>query len=176
MSNPQVEVTRVHPRRRPVLNTTLPSLVADSASGTSNMCLKKGETFHTPTSPPSNNHDPVLNIRSLPRRCPTSLEAITDSEERMAFILDRLTLDSPEDQRQDSPPTQNDLPAPRSVEQAHPGAESPSSSTSSLDDDDMSSTGGEKIHEDHGHESDSGLGTSVSSGEDISGQTRGEYI
>jgi len=51
--------------------------------------LKKSSTFHTPTSP-SGEHDPILNIPSLPRRSLTSskdLEALTAGDDRIAQIL-----------------------------------------------------------------------------------------
>lgn len=96
MTASQLEPVRVHPRRRPVLNSTLPSLDTEP-DVSSKMCLKKGETFNTPTSPPSAEHDPILNIRSLPRRSPTSLDGIAASEQRMASILERLTLDDRDD-------------------------------------------------------------------------------
>lgn len=51
--------------------------------------LKKSSTFHTPTSP-SGEHDPILNIPSLPRRSLTSskdLEALTTGDDRIAQII-----------------------------------------------------------------------------------------
>lgn len=164
MSKPQVEIARVHPRRRPVLNADLPSLVTESAES-SKMGLKKGETFHTPTSPPSNDRDPVLNIRSLPRRCPTSLEAIAASEERMTSILNRLTLDSPEDSGEE--PSD-------STERASKAATGPASSASRSRRSSVGDDSKEKSqNQEHGHESDSGLGTSVSSNEELAGETTG---
>ena len=161
MSTTKVDSARVHPRRRPVLNADLPSLTTESAESCK-MSLKKGETFHTPTSPPSTERDPILNIRSLPRRCPTSLEAITASEERMTSILNRLTLDCPEESKEKDSET-------------HPkGSDStPSKSNAGKD----SVTNGSRRSSiagrddsnktrEHGHDSDSGLGTSVSSNED----------
>ena len=94
----QVETARVHPRRQPVLNNALPSLVTEAPSS-SKMPLKKGETFHTPTSP-AKSLDPVLEIRALPRRSPTSLETLTATEERMTSILSRLTLDAAEEREE----------------------------------------------------------------------------
>lgn len=154
-----VEPTGVHPRRRPVINTALPGQLTDSYSGSSKMRLKKGETFHTPTTPSSNERDPVLNIRSLPRRSPTSLEAIAASEQRMASILERLTL---EDRQGDSPEsTRNDLSVSQGPLDAHVGPDTPSES--------CPSESGREIHSKenklqvHSYESDSGLGSSVGS-------------
>ncbi|KAJ5930049.1 hypothetical protein N7466_005542 [Penicillium verhagenii] len=142
MSKSHVDSTRVHPRRRPVLNADLPSL--------------KGETFHTPTSPPSTDRDPILNIRSLPRRCPTSLDALAASEERMTSILNRLTLDSPKDSGEESSHSGVKA-AQESVKKTPTGLKSGSrtSRRSSVDD-------SLKKAEGHEHDSDSGLGTSVS--------------
>lgn len=136
MTASQLEPVRVHPRRRPVLNSTLPSLDTEP-DVSSKMCLKKGETFNTPTSPPSAEHDPILNIRSLPRRSPTSLDGIAASEQRMASILERLTLDDRDDD-------------------------------SNAERDDVSETKTEQPV--HSHDSDSGLGSSVSSAESVDGK------
>ncbi|KAJ5668503.1 uncharacterized protein N7477_007073 [Penicillium maclennaniae] len=135
MTASQLEPVRVHPRRRPVLNSTLPTLDTEDVS--SKMCLKKGETFNTPTSPPSAERDPILNIRSLPRRSPTSLDGIAASEQRMASILERLTL---EDGADDSNASQDDFSQKKSEQPVH------------------------------SHESDSGLGSSVSSAESVDGK------
>jgi hypothetical protein len=102
------------------------------------MCLKKGETFNTPTSPPSAERDPVLNIRSLPRRSPTSLDGIAASEQRMASILERLTLEDRDD-----------------------------GSTASQEGDVSEKKTDQPVHS---HESDSGLGSSVSSAESVDGE------
>lgn len=163
MSAPDVKPTRVHPRRRPVKTEALPSLATDSAETKSNMPLKKGETFHTPTTP-SNGKDPVLNVRSLPRRSPTSLESIAASEQRMASILERLTLDDT-DTAEESAPAKDD------ASKAHVDLQSPASAASghlSMDDADLHALWDRKVRHDSGHESDSGLGTSVSSCEVLS--------
>jgi hypothetical protein len=128
------------------------------------MQLKKGETFNTPTSPPSNDSDPVLNIRSLPRRSPTSLDALALSEQRMASILERLTLD---DQPEETSSPAENVDSLNESESAVSGASKPSS------EDGYDLFPSQKKHQqqqqqqqrdhDHGHESDSGLGSSVSS-------------
>jgi len=55
------------------------------------MPLRKGATFHSPSSPSSSDDDPILNVRSLPRRSPTSPQALEDlvaaSEDRVASII-----------------------------------------------------------------------------------------
>ncbi|KAJ5692647.1 Zinc finger C2H2 [Penicillium macrosclerotiorum] len=163
MTSTQVENARVHPRRRPVINTALPALDTDSLPVSSKMQLKKGETFNTPTSPP-NDRDPVLTIRSLPRRTPTSLEAIAASEQRMASILERLTLeDKPEGSAEtEDHPVSHGLVAP-----TEPG--STSASPSYKDGQDLFTD--KKIQEEQAQDSDSGLGSSVGSAETLSEST-----
>ncbi|KAJ5111487.1 Zinc finger C2H2 [Penicillium argentinense] len=159
MTVAQVDAGRTHPRRRSNLNSALPSLQTEPPSGTSKMPLRKGETFNTPTSPPSGDRDPVLSIRSLPRRAPTSLEAITSSEERMASILNRLTLDdSPKEKS--SAPAKDDQPSSR--------AASKSGGKDSDSRDDHNSPHNKTTSSEEGHDSDSGLGSSVSSVESMS--------
>lgn len=136
MTTSQLESVRAHPRRRPALNDALPVLVTDPHAGSSKMPLRKGETFNTPTTP-STERDPVLNIRSLPRRTPTSLEAIAASEQRMTSLLGRLTLESEEQQ-----------------------SDSSSSADANEAGTDFSS---KKMRISHSHGSDSGLGSSISS-------------
>ncbi|KAJ5510655.1 Zinc finger C2H2 [Penicillium expansum] len=162
MSAVQTEPSRVHPRRRPVLNTALPTLSSDSPD--SKMPLKKGETFHTPTSPPSSDRDPVLNFRSLPHRSATSLEAITVAEERMTSILGRLTLEPTEDQSSETAGSESPLES--GLARSNSQSNSPRSSNEEdrgipipLDE--------KKASQQHSHESDSGLGTSVSSEEGL---------
>ncbi|KAJ5520408.1 Zinc finger C2H2 [Penicillium fimorum] len=164
MSAIQTEPSRVHPRRRPVLNTALPTLSSDSPD--SKMSLKKGETFHTPTSPPSSDRDPVLHVRSLPHRSATSLEAITAAEERMTSILGRLTLEPTEDQSLQVAGGESLLESGLVRSNSKSMSNSPCSSNEEgrsipipLDE--------KKPHQQHSHESDSGLGTSVSSEEGL---------
>src|SRR5437773_7230984 len=87
-----------NPRRRS-FKATLPPLStfsnpANSATcrrpGHHNMQLKKGATFHSPKTPPSEELDPILNFPTLPRRsptCPRSLEDVLAAEKRMAAFL-----------------------------------------------------------------------------------------
>ena len=165
MESAQFDSTRAHPRRRPVINTTLAPEAESSSS--SKMQLKKGETFNTPTSPPSSDRDPVLNIRSLPRRSPTSLDAITASEQRMASILERLTLD---DQPEEKSSSADDMDA---VKPESNSADSTASKPSSEDGYNLFPVEKKEQEEqqqqdpEHGHESDSGLGSSVSSRESL---------
>jgi hypothetical protein len=172
MVSGQFESARVHPRRRPVINT---SLTPEAESSSSKMQLKKGETFNTPTNPPSSDRDPVLNIRSLPRRSPTSLDAIAASEQRMASILERLTLD---DQPEDNSSSVDTLEGLRSVHEVNAEAKSAISTPSTPSSEDgydlfpldkkeqqQQQNQQHQRDQDHDHESDSGLGSSVSSRE-----------
>lgn len=167
MTASQVDTGRLHPRRRPNLNSNLPTLQTESPSGTSKMPLRKGETFNTPTSPPSSDQDPILSIRSLPRRAPTSLDAITSSEERMASILDRLTLDdSPE--KKPSTVTKDDRTSSRKASGAGVTKTKSHEQSSKSNDENQSSPEDKKTIVEEGHESDSGLGSSISSVESTS--------
>lgn len=85
--------THTNPRRR-YITTAAPTL--DSHHPPSpyhgyEPNLRKSSTFHCPTPPPSEEHDPILNIPSLPRRsptCPRALEnAVAAGERRIANIL-----------------------------------------------------------------------------------------
>ncbi|KAI9794317.1 MAG: copper-binding transcription factor [Piccolia ochrophora] len=55
------------------------------------MSLRKGATFHSPTTPPSDTCDPILHIPSLPKRsptCPRILDAVVAAgERRMAALI-----------------------------------------------------------------------------------------
>lgn len=166
MTASQVDSGRMHPRRRPNLNSNLPSLQTESPSGPSKMPLRKGETFNTPTSPPSSDQDPVLSIRSLPRRAPTTLDAITTSDQRMASILDRLTLaDSPEEK----PSTKSNADPTRSRANSAAGVNDAATKKSSNGDGaNKSSSQDKKVSSEEAHDSDSGLGSSISSVESMS--------
>lgn len=144
------------------MNDALPSLKPDSSPESAKMPLKKGETFHAPTTPLAGK-DPALNVRSLPRRSPTSLDSIAASEQGMASILERLTLD---DSPEESAPVKDEPPVSRGLSKARIEADSPISTASrrsSMDSAHISPVWDKKVRHDSGHESDSGLGSSVSS-------------
>lgn len=179
MSVSESEVMRIHPRRRPF--KAAPSSVAPgqspnpqnpSPSGSPAIRLRKGETFNTPTSPPSEDRDPLLDFRSLPRRSPTctkSLEDIAAGEERIIDILGNLSIDSTDSPNSDNSRVGEDLPVPTAIVQAHIRAsantEAPEAFTNSppslLPSSPMNSP--KKAWNDTFHASDSGLGSSVSS-------------
>ncbi|KAJ5768660.1 Zinc finger C2H2 [Penicillium manginii] len=155
MTASQVDTGRMHPRRRPNLNSNLPSLKTESPSGPSKMPLRKGETFNTPTSPPSSDQDPVLSIRSLPRRAPTSLDAITTNDQRMASILDRLTL---ADSSEEKPSTKSKADLARSRANSAAGANDTDTKKPSNDDGkNQSSSENKEVSSEEAHDSDSGL-------------------
>lgn len=92
--------------------------------------LTKSATFHSPTSPSSNDDDPILNIQFLPRRsstCPKALEdAVAAGEKRVARLLgvvDR-SLSGLENFTTDTHDTlgAEDLPVPRFMLDAHVGS------------------------------------------------------
>ena len=66
-------------------------VLEDVRSVTASLPLKKASTFHSPTTPPSHDYDPILNIPSLPRRSPTCPKALEDAvacgERRVAQFL-----------------------------------------------------------------------------------------
>lgn len=95
----------------------------------SNQPLKKSATFHSPTTPPSQDDDPVVNIPLLPKRsptCPKALEnAVAAGQTRIAHILgvvDR-SLSGLETFSSDSQETlrAEGLPIPRFMLDAHVG-------------------------------------------------------
>lgn len=91
--------THTNPRRR-YITSAPPTLDSHYLSPThhviepNNSVLKKSSTFHCPTSPPSEEHDPILNIPSLPRRsptCPKAMEnAVAAGVRRIANIIGAL--------------------------------------------------------------------------------------
>lgn len=195
MSVSESEVTRIHPRRRPF--KAAPSSVAagqspnpqnPSPSGSPAIRLRKGETFHSPTSPPSEDRDPLLDFRSLPRRSPTctkSLEDIAAGEERIIDILGNLSLDSTDSPNSDNSRVGDDLPVPTAIVQAHirasanteaPEASTTNSPPSLSPSSPMNSP--KKAWNDTFHASDSGLGSSVSSAdsEPPSCQKQGKFL
>lgn len=72
-----------NPRRRQ-FHVAPPSLLSGSA-------FKKGATFHSPTSPKSQEHDPILNISTLPQRSSTCVQdleaALAAGQSRVLSIL-----------------------------------------------------------------------------------------
>ncbi|KAI4236100.1 MAG: hypothetical protein LQ349_002752 [Xanthoria aureola] len=122
---------QLNPRRRyltkdsPHPTFSLPSAsrhhdVAFQLSST-NLPLKKSSTFHSPTTPPTQEDDPIVNIPLLPRRsptCPKSLEdAVAAGEKRIQNLIGAVdrSLSGLETFSNDSQETlrADDLPVPR---------------------------------------------------------------
>jgi len=166
-----------NPRRRNSYNTRSsatshqPMYTSDTSAATNyTSSLKKSSTFHTPTSP-SQEHDPILNIPSLPRRSLTSskdLEALATGDDRIAQILGAVdrSLSGLESFSSDSQDTL--------VAEAHPvplfmlHAKVGDSDSMEIDND-RSSTHPSQSHRSgytkKHHASDSGIGSTVSSSE-----------
>ena len=128
MTSPQL-----NPRRR-YLNGETPTSFPQPlrthispSTADSDRSLRKSSTFHSPTTPPAQDEDPILNVPSLPRRsptCPKALEnAVAAGERRIAHVLgvvDR-SLSGLETFSNDSQETlrAEDLPVPRFMLDAH---------------------------------------------------------
>ncbi|KAL4897611.1 hypothetical protein BDV59DRAFT_168088 [Aspergillus ambiguus] len=162
---------RRHPRRRPASagktppHLSLLNLHDKPSTESSNPRLCKSETFHSsPT-----HSDSRLRLPSPPHRsstCPAALEAIAAGKQRMSKILDTLDLDSFSTSKSNAT-LEDDLPVPRSILRLHLDSlntssrpESPSGSQSSPKPAHI-----EKVNH---HTSDSGLGSSVCSEENMS--------
>ncbi|OAX80634.1 hypothetical protein ACJ72_05026 [Emergomyces africanus] len=186
MSAPQV-----HPRRRPLYKSLLPHLstttFSSSPCGPSpssssdqspdptcrrstphSMRLRKGATFHSPTTPPSEDSDPILNIHSLLRRsptCPRSLEdAMAAGEKRMALFLDKFerNLSGLGGDSSISSLFDNDSPIPRGMLQAQIFPADPLNTDSDSIKPEIHSKAARSSDLHHRHSCDSGLGSSVS--------------
>ncbi|KAK8049025.1 zinc finger transcription factor ace1 [Apiospora phragmitis] len=134
-----------------------------------NLALRKGATFHSPTTPPSSPPASTFKVPSLPRRSQTSLDDVIDSHRRRVMM----TLGHIEDTLSSKPETStsrrsfpdDSLPVPKGF-LGHSVAEASSQELGTM----------ETEHEterrvlrprnrrsSRHHESDSGLGTSVAS-------------
>ena len=165
-----------NPRRR-YLNRAIPTSPGHSSQNNnghptlpfidSNLPLKKSATFHSPTTPPSQDDDPIVNIPLLPRRsptCPKDLEnAVTAGQTRVAHLIgvvDR-SLSGLESFSSDSQETlrAEDLPVPRFMLDAHVGE------PTKMDIDELptSSSPPNRQHQPRRkhHSSDSGIGSTV---------------
>jgi hypothetical protein len=171
MTSPQPNPRRRYLNRATPTTSSFPSYNDQNypklASIDSNQPLKKSATFHSPTTPPSQDDDPVVNIPLLPKRsptCPKALEnAVAAGQTRIAHILgavdrslsglETFSSDSQETLRAES------LPIPRFMLDAHVGepdgmdVDQPPDSTSPLT---CQHQPGRKHHS-----SDSGIGSTV---------------
>lgn len=167
-----------NPRRRHLnsnnlsITSSLPSLhhvIQDHAAA--NLSLRKSSTFHSPTTPPSQDDDPIVNFLLLPRRAPTCPKALGDvvaaGEKRIQDIigavdrslsgLETFSTDSQETLRAEG------TPVPRFMLETRPD---------SLDrmDIDPSTTPSQRPIKEHSrrkhHSSDSGIGSTVTGSEE----------
>ena len=156
--------------------TSSQHVLEDVQSITASLPLKKASTFHSPTTPPSHDYDPILNIPSLPKRsptCPKALEdAVASGERRVAQFLgvvDR-SLSGLEKFSSDSQATlrADELPVPRFMVDTHI-VETDDMDIDSLPDHAASAS----PHHNHRrsvpkhHASDSGIGSTITDSEDI---------
>ena len=126
-----------NPRRRLLSKDIPPSTSCNTTSThdaapnplSTNLPLRKSSTFHSPTTPPSQDDDPIVNIPLLPRRsptCPKDLAAVADTgDDRLRQLIggvDR-SLSGLETFSTDSQDTlrAEDFPLPRGVLDVHAG-------------------------------------------------------
>lgn len=132
MASPQT-----NPRRRNLNSEALPALrqslhtrfsLEETSTTESARALRKSSTFHSPTTPPAQDEDPILSIPLLPRRsptCPKALEnAVAAGERRVADLLGAVDrslsgLDGFSTDSQKTLTPLEDCPVPRFVLDAH---------------------------------------------------------
>lgn len=145
------------------------------------LLLRKSATFHSPTSPSSNEDDPILNIQFLPRRsstCPKALEdAVAAGEKRAAHLLgvvDR-SLSGLENFTTDTQDTlrAEDLPIPRFMLDAHVANLDQMDIDLAPNQNDDFSRQNRKVQKHH--TSDSGIGSTVTGSEQSSRSQAGMF-
>lgn len=139
-----------------------------------NLPLRKSSTFHSPTSPPDQEDDPILNIPCLPKRSPTSpkdlQDAVAAGEKRAANILGVLEHNLP-GSRDPSTDSLNkygveDLPVPRFLIKAQVGELNRMDIDEPDDHHHINPSLGRRQAHKH-HSSDSGIGSTVTDSEDM---------
>ena len=162
-----------NPRRRQSSNTSTSAYSSKASQNFNaislkttvpNLSLRKGSTFHSPTSPRSIDHDPILSVPSLPRRSPTcskQLEAaIAAGDGRIAQLIGAVerSLSGLETFSSDSQETitPEALPVPRFLIDAS------AQDGDSMDIDSTSPRPVPRTHRKH-HSSDSGIGSTETS-------------
>jgi len=130
--------------------------------------LRKSSTFHSPTTPPAQDDDPILNIPLLPRRsptCPKALEnAVAAGERRIANLLGAVDrslsgLDGFSADSQETLTPAEDLPVPRFLLDAHL-VDADSMDVDIKQDDVLTPERKHRPTRKH-HRSDSGIGSSI---------------
>lgn len=136
--------------------------------------LRKSATFHSPTSPPDQEDDPILNISRLSKRSPTCPKALEDAvaagEKRAANILGVFehNLLGSRDSSSDSMRILGveDLPVPGFLIKAHVGGLDSMDIDQPDDHHHINPSRGRRQAHKH-HSSDSGIGSTVTDSEDI---------
>lgn len=139
-----------------------------------NLPLRKSSTFHSPTLPPDQEDDPILNIPRLPKRsptCPKDLEdAVAAGEKRAANILGVFEHNLPGSRDPSTDCLNNygveDLPVPRFLINAHVGELDCMDIDQPDDHHHINPTLGRRQAHKH-HSSDSGIGSTVTDSEDM---------
>ncbi|KAL8842738.1 MAG: hypothetical protein Q9170_000394 [Blastenia crenularia] len=170
-----------NPRRRLLINHNPPAtstislphhVPLDHASV--NRPLRKSSTFHSPTTPPTQDEDPIVNIPLLPRRAPTCPKALGDAvaagEKRIQDLIGAVdrSLSGLETFSTDSQETlrAEDLPVPRFMLDSHVGG------PDHMDIDPLSPPKTpyqfRPRHQRKHHSSDSGIGSTVTGSDDSS--------
>jgi hypothetical protein len=147
-----------------------------------NLTLRKGATFHSPTTPPSSPPASTFKVPSLPRRSQTSLDDVIDSHRRRVMM----TLDHIEDTLSSKPETStsrrsfrdDSLPVPKGF-LGHTVAETSSQEPETMESDhepERRVLRPRHRRSSRHHESDSGLGTSVASKQSRAKETKPSAI
>ncbi|KAK7951976.1 Zinc finger transcription factor [Apiospora aurea] len=134
-----------------------------------NLALRKGATFHSPTTPPSSPPASTFKVPSLPRRSQTSLDDVIDSHRRrvmmtLGHIEDTLSL-KPESSASRRSFPDDSLPVPKGFLDhtvAEPSSQEPGTMETEHGTERRVLRPRARRSSRH-HESDSGLGTSVAS-------------
>ncbi|KAK3695260.1 hypothetical protein B0T22DRAFT_100124 [Podospora appendiculata] len=159
-----------NPRRTPVTRPDSGVLTLKT-----NMVLRKGATFHSPTSP-SSSVDTVFTPPPLPRRSQTNLDDVIDSHRRRVALtlgdIDRTLAASNEQSSSTTrkPLRDTSLPIPRGV------LDHTLDSASMTKDSNVERRvlRPRPRRSSRYHESDSGLGTSIASTSDMNGESKNE--
>ncbi|RYP56514.1 hypothetical protein DL771_011833 [Monosporascus sp. 5C6A] len=155
-----------NPRRTPA-----PRQDSDAPNGLrlkTNLTLRKGATFHSPTTPPSSPPAPTFRVPSLPRRSQTNLDDVLDAHRRRAAIVIGRIEDTLADTKVDSAPSRrsfrdNSLPIPRGVLDHTVLDGTMASNASNTAETDRRVLRPRHRRSSRHHESDSGLGSSIAS-------------